>query len=349
MKMAPLRSIQALRGIAALAVVVCHAATTHHGIVFPGVTGRNLGEWGVDVFFVISGFIMTLITASHRGEFEDTQRFWIRRIFRIVPMYWLVSAAVLICALGSFGTDYKPTVDHVIASLLFIPWTDARGVTEPVLRVGWTLNFEMYFYLMFGLLLLVPLTVLWLTVWVFSALLLGALWHPISPLGQMLTSPLLLEFLMGVYIGTAFQKGWRLPYAVILAPVALTAIVAFDVSGFRSIRVIEFGIPAVVLVASAVSLEVSKTLSFTRSLPLLLGDWSYSIYLTHVLTLAMFGTVIEATHMDGLLPGPIMFLAEIAMAVCVGALAYQMFERPLQRYRNWRWTHGSLPAGHDAA
>lgn len=337
--MGVLRSVQVLRGIAALAVVVCHAATTSekHGITVPWMTGRNLGEWGVDIFFVISGFIMTLITAKHRGRISDTCQFWIRRIFRIAPMYWLVSAAVLANAVfRPSGTDYKPTLGHVIASFLFIPWADTRGVVAPVLRVGWTLNFEMYFYLVFGVLLLAPRPTRWLTAWTFCAVLIGAISHPSNPLGQMLTSSLLLEFLMGIYVGMGFLKGLKLPprVAAPLAVVAFVAIIAFDASGFRSIRAAEFGIPAALLVTAAVSLETTKTISFKAAGPFLLGEWSYSIYLTHVLTLAACGTLVGASHLAKLLPGTIIFLGEIVVTLGVGMLAYLFFERPIHRFLN---------------
>jgi peptidoglycan/LPS O-acetylase OafA/YrhL len=323
-----LRSIQVLRGIAALAVVVCHAASTapKHGIAFPFITDRSIGEWGVDIFFVISGFIMVFITTRHAGTWADTRDFWTRRFFRIAPLYWLVSSFVLANAvLGQ--SDYRPTLDHVAASFLFVPWNDARGQSWPVLRVGWTLDFEMYFYLVFGLLLLIPHTLRWLLIWATVSVLIGLVLHPITPWAQMLTSALLLEFLAGAAIGHAYLKGLRFPWAAVGAILALGAFLLSDVLQWDAPKVFRFGIPAAVLVFSMLTLEDSGRVSFSSG-PFLLGEWSYSLYLVHVPILAVCGKVAEMTHITS----PAFLLLEILVTVAVAAVTYRLLEKPMHQY-----------------
>ena len=138
-----INNIQLLRGLAALAVAFYHA-----GYVIPGTMHTDF--LGVSVFFVISGFIMTHITRA------SADQFMLHRLIRIVPLYWLGSACyaamvVVIYPLIGKRTDDIVTTTTLLRDLFFIPRLDSEGaVIFPVLGVGWTLNLEMYFYLLFA-------------------------------------------------------------------------------------------------------------------------------------------------------------------------------------------------------
>ena len=157
---------------------------------------------GVDVFFVISGFIMAYITADKFGRPGASGQFLTRRLIRLVPLYWLFTLAMLAAMVLVPGqlahTALNPA--HILASYLFIPWLDSTGLAHPILGLGWTLNYEMYFYVIFAVMLFLPRRIgLWSLAVLFCAL---ALLHPaIDPAQVQLsfwTDPIILEFLFGI-------------------------------------------------------------------------------------------------------------------------------------------------------
>jgi peptidoglycan/LPS O-acetylase OafA/YrhL len=131
-------TIQILRAIAALGVVYTHCASEG------GFTNiKNTGRWGVDIFFIISGFIIAYIVS------RDTSRFMIKRIFRVVPLYYIATLLIILVALLFphliHGT--KITTEKIVKSLFFIPYKDELKENLPILGQGWTLRFEMFFYM----------------------------------------------------------------------------------------------------------------------------------------------------------------------------------------------------------
>jgi exopolysaccharide production protein ExoZ len=145
-----LYSIQYARALAALAVVLAHTGAYGSGNAF------HIGSAGVDIFFVISGFVMWTTTASRAQTPAD---FIANRIVRIVPMYWLVTLALVIAAVcvPALFPRLKIDAGHVVASLLFMPSRSPfNGELWPVLVQGWTLNYEMFFYGVFALVLFIP-------------------------------------------------------------------------------------------------------------------------------------------------------------------------------------------------
>ncbi len=348
-----IRSIQWLRGIAALAVVLRHLAVTlgTYGVVVPWFADANIGRWGVDLFFVISGFIMVFITRRHGGSWRDTARFWLRRIIRIVPLYWIVTTAVLLLSLLMVrATGYRPTIDHVVASYLFVPWADARGIAAPVLGVGWTLNFEMYFYLVFGVLLLLParLQPYALLAWAAGSAALGLLIaHPSPPLG-MITSELLLEFAAGAAIGWLWLRGRVVapPLAVMLLLGGFVLLVLVDaISPLGGSRALKYGSGAAMVVAGALALEARSARSFSWRWPLRLGNWSYSVYLTHILSIAAFGVCCRATGIHFHVPATLLLAAALLTALAVAALTHVLLEKPLYDWMTRRWVRGGGQRG----
>lgn len=125
-------SVQSLRGIAALFVLMQHICFIERG------------SFGVDIFFLISGFIMMYVTQ------KDTEHFVIKRVIRIIPLYYamtFVSYVALLATPGLFDRTVASPI-YLVKSLLFIPFS-LSGVTQPLLRVGWTVNYEVLFYVLF--------------------------------------------------------------------------------------------------------------------------------------------------------------------------------------------------------
>src|SRR5438067_5401161 len=143
-------SIQYLRFVAAFGVVLFHACS---GTAHPFA----IGAIGVHLFFVISGFLMWRVTAL---EPQAPRVFWLHRARRIIPLYWAAIAlmVVLVHALKVRPWEATDQAGPVLKSMLFIPYRAADGVVAPVVYPGWTLNYEAFFYLVFGLsLFLAPL------------------------------------------------------------------------------------------------------------------------------------------------------------------------------------------------
>ncbi len=318
-----------------LAVVLRHLAETAEKghMQVPYFTSAIFGRWGVDLFFVISGFVMMFITARHSGTWADTVQFWARRVVRIAPLYWLITSLVVGIALVKPGmTDYKPMLDNIVASYLFIPWADARGIFPP-LRVGWSLNFEMYFYLVFGLLILLPRRAVMpaLLVWAAISVAAGLLLVPTGPIPWMLTHSMLAEFAGGAVVGWLWLRRSVLPVSAALAGFIGGALVLVldDVLDNTEIDAIRYGAPSVFMVAGAVALETRGLMSFRSPTFLAIGDASYSIYLTHVLVLGLFSkAAVPLMTRMGLSPIT-MVVFDVVVTLLAGYAVYKVLEMPM--------------------
>lgn len=319
------RSIQYLRGFAAFGVLLFHAAERAGGAF-------GVGAAGVDVFFVISGFIMWVVTCRKAPSPGD---FLLRRVQRIVPLYWGLTLAVAAAAVAIPGAfpAMRATAAHLVQSLLFVPHRDETGLIAPLIVPGWTLNYEMFFYLLFAAALLTPARV---RPFVLSAALLGLV--AVRPLGDSqnaiwatYTNPLLLEFGAGVWLGKAWSER-RLPGRGVgwaLVGLGLAGFTAVTLAGVdvEPARVLLWGLPAFALVAGAVSLEQAGPLPHWWPLRAL-GDASYSVYLVHGLAIS---AAVRGLEKLGVGAPAVTFAASVATGVVAGLLAYQLAEKPLMK------------------
>ena len=319
------RSIQYLRGLAAFGVLLFHA-TERAGQTF------GTGAAGVDVFFVISGFIMWVVTSRRAPSPAGFLR---RRVERIVPLYWGLTLAVAVTAVAvpAAFPAMRPSAGHVLQSLFFVPHADAAGLIAPLVVPGWTLNYEMFFYVLFAAGLLAPARLrAWL---VTGALLLLVAARPLGPVENPLwstyTNNLLLEFAAGVWLGKAWSEG-RLPgrfagwVGIVLG---LAGFAAAGVSGVdvERARALIWGVPAFLLVAGAVSLERAGPIP---ALPPLraLGDASYSLYLVHGLAISAAFRLLQKA---GVTATPVLVAVAIIAGVAAGLAAYLLVEKPLMK------------------
>lgn len=319
------RSIQYLRGLAAFGVLLFHAADRSGGAF-------GVGAAGVDVFFVISGFIMWVVTCRRSPSPGD---FLLRRIQRIVPLYWGVTLAVAAAAVAIPGAfpAMRPTLSHLTQSLFFVPHRDDAGLIAPLIVPGWTLNYEMFFYLLFATALLAPVR---LRPWLLTGALAGlALLRPLGdatdPLWATYTNPLLLEFGAGVWLGKAWSDG-RLPgpgVAWTLMGLGFLGFAAGAASGIDvdRARVLFWGLPALALVTGAVSLERGGPLPHWWPLRAL-GDASYSLYLVHGLAIS---AAVRLLQIVGVETPALTFTVSVGVGVFAGLLAYQLAEKPLMK------------------
>ncbi|WP_421792456.1 acyltransferase family protein [Hyphobacterium sp.] len=330
-----LGSIQALRAIAALMVVAIHIQANELRLGDPVLSPWLYhGVAGVDLFFVISGFIMVHVT---RGRFDTAgqpQRFLWDRLWRIYPPALLFTFLTLMAlmAAGTVG-DWLPQTD-LLASFLLLP---QEG--EPLLGVAWTLTHELYFYLVFCALLVLKERWLPIGLTVWGSLIAIGLASGISresgPWLVVAFHPHTYEFIFGAFAGLAYHRGWiRIPALILAAGIAALMAGALWI-GLRTPenyplfwgRVLAFGPASVLIVAGIAGLEQRGQLRFP-DWSQRIGDWSYSLYLSHVLV------IVTLTHLwlPRAMPGPIdnlaLIFAMLAGSLIVSALAYYVYERP---------------------
>ena len=325
--------IQYLRGIAAIMVVVFHLKSSFERM---GYAGPPAGlSSGVDIFFVISGFIMVLTTA---GKNTSPLTFWWRRLTRIAPLYWLVTAFMVSVTLIAPNAVQSSAYEtwHVLASFLFIPASHPvlHGFS-PVIIQGWTLNYEIFFYFIFGISLLlpnrfqIPSTLVIISLLVLSALIFPP---PASSIRSFYASSIILEFGMGMILALlARPKGLlsKLPSGLGLSLVALGFVVLALTEGDSIWRAVERGLPSMAIVAGVLILESKKPFSESRILHAL-GNASYSIYIIQGILTSALAQAWRHANLDGGI-GSLLAFSIIDVALCAGGgfLCYAWIERPL--------------------
>lgn len=322
-------SIQVLRFVAAFVVVLFHS---HVALVrrFPDhVPGQidhafEVGASGVHIFFVISGFVM--VYTSIRSSLTPTT-FLNRRLIRIYPIYWVVLAAYL-AAHQFLGTPYHISLVEVGKTSLLLP-----GYSAMVIGPGWTLSFEMYFYLCFGLALTFGVSrgLIALSIFFFISVVTGRLLIPGTPLAKVMTDSLLLEFICGAWLGLAYARGFgvgeKIGAALMIAALGLFAAgFWFDYDALPS--VISWGIPSLLLVAGTLAFE-PRMKSGVGQFFGRLGDSSYLLYLSHVLIIDLILATAVSTLNDSETAAVLMSLPFAIVCTAIAAGGYKTLELPL--------------------
>lgn len=291
-------SIQVLRAIAALAVVVAHLWPALYSVGYNDFPNFLVGAAGVDLFFVISGFVIVYSSEQFFGQFGASAYFFARRLVRIVPLYW-GATTVWLLGLWLIGHWERDGVSwqNVFASYAFWP----TRLTTPVLGVGWTLNYEMFFYAIFAVAVIFSRRAAVVAVTVFFLVLIWYVRHATlasdNPLLRW-ANPLIYEFAYGMFIALAFREGLRIPrwaaLAMVAGGLAMIAWTGMDASGITIIpRHMIWGGGAAAVVAGAVLAPYAQK---PPSVPLRFAAWggdaSYALYLSHPITAAVAGRVL---------------------------------------------------------
>lgn len=308
-------SIQYLRGVAAAMVVIYHV-----GLFLP-VWSFEKGNAGVDIFFVISGFVMYL-----SGRELSARAFLAHRIVRIVPLYWLATGVTLL-VLGWSETNLA----DLFRSLLFIAYDNPgnQPPVSPILSVGWTLNLEMMFYVVFAAVLwvargaLLPLVVGIMVVMAG----LGSALPDLGPVLNFYTTGIIVEFALGLILAHGVVNGWfRVPPGpglVLVAAGVLLLIWQLPIG----MRLARYGLPALLIVSGALAMEPRlKQVPFRPGL--VAGDISYALYLSHILTIHLIHDLVYAHD----IPVGVGFgIAIVAGAHLPAYLLHRGFEKPVTR------------------
>ncbi|MCA0025462.1 MULTISPECIES: acyltransferase [unclassified Mesorhizobium] len=331
--------IQAFRGIASLGVVFWHASNFlgpyHTGI--GGFLFFPAGMMGVSLFFVISGFIMVYSNTKNDGSFRYFYSYAAKRIARIWPIYALGSVAAFLIIL-----DRNQTLSRLLLSLAFVPNQD-----WPSLAVGWTLNYEMHFYVIFGVSLLfgrlqwIALAAYFLTTLVlipgiagsFSLDATGVPDHATS-LSFIVHNPINWLFFCGVIIGLIFLSDFRIRNAalarvLLVASIALAA-VQYGMHFRLGYGITQSGLSLVPMVLVGTLASKSAKISIPKWMSDL-GRMSYSLYLFHPFVLHFYQRMIADQWTDPT-GGYINFVAVSALSVVAASVINRFVEERLDRY-----------------
>jgi peptidoglycan/LPS O-acetylase OafA/YrhL len=318
-------SIQYLRGCAALMVVLFHLALQLHRVGYQGYWPQFF-DAGVDIFFVISGFIMWITTAKGMTTLE----FYRRRILRIVPLYWLLTSVVLATLITYPSVVQSSRFDmlHVLGSYLFFPVAHpVEGGIAPLLIPGWTLNYEMFFYAIFGISLILPTLPRLILV---STVLYGLAAIPVL---TEITWPsdIIIEFAFGIAMGWLYSSGAKFSRRFAWPCFLIGAVAVAIVGGRMPYRGLSVGVPALLVVAGAVMIERLHGVPKIRSLHLL-GNASYSLYLSHTIVLSAVGQLWRKFPLEQI-PGALLVFGctAVASTIVVGVLIYFFIEVPMLR------------------
>ena len=348
-------AIQVLRAIAATLVVFEHALFNWASkATLPGSIPSfpHLGDYGVKLFFCISGFIIVHTAYNMPAGWESTKTFWRRRIQRIVPLYWIVTTVYLLKLLA---TGHGLELDQILKSYLFIPYVNAGGLVQPLLGQGWSLNYEMLFYLTFGALFFLPrrwhaLTTAGLITllagarafgWLENADTAGALYH--------WADSVILYFVAGV-LACLVAKQWRAKKwpafsqgtATLVAAVIVAAFAGFALPHYQERAYAWMPLACIAPLLICITAPAGAVSTFWQP-AIYAGDASYSTYLTHGFVMGPLATLLGGLSASGSL-GYYGF-AWICVLLCTGAgyLVFVGVEQPLSKGRSvFRWGFGKL-------
>lgn len=315
-------NLQALRAFAAISVVLLHGLEIANSYgQAPQILGF-FGKWGncgVDLFFVISGFVMVYIQTMRP---KSPLGFLGARFLRIVPIYWLITIGLAVASIAMPFAFRSLDIDagHLTSSLFF--FAGATSDLEPILEAGWTLEYEMLFYALFAVAL-------------FFKNELVAIVLPSVVLAAMAISGLVdwivLEFILGMLLGKFFTSGLQIKHPVLLAiagAVLLFASIPFS-AGAEHVRVLVWGIPSAMIVLSVLYLPQFKNRFVT-----LLGNASYSIYLVHFIALTVFYKVFAILGLGANINADAFLIVTLLVATLAGVMFYSMVEKPVGQLVN---------------
>lgn len=349
-----LNSIQVLRGIAALYVTIYHLrdvmpaeAPFRKEIDF--ISGS--GPAGVSLFFVISGFIMVYITRHTVPSGRNILRFTAKRLIRIWPAYAVITLGY--CLLHSRMSPNPEWPSELLQSLLFIP----LSTTPPpfygyaTLTVGWSLNYEIYFYLLiavsmlfarlrwYAFFLMIAVTLVGIPTY-YGAFTLKAdkMQNLGSPYLNMITNPIIWNFVCGVFLGLAYYHdvlhdriraflSWNL-----VAPTLLCLAIWQFLSGFLGgFGPFEWGLGSTAIFAVFVFHYQERIQKFPSWL-VRLGDMSFSMYLLHVPIVVGLGFLFRKMGFPVYSEGTAMFLLSLALTFIASRLSYEYLELKFTSY-----------------
>lgn len=325
-----LYQIQYLRALAAVAVVFYHINATLQSKVGPdAVNPFTVGAAGVDLFFVISGFIMAYVVSGPKQY--STVQFLRDRLMRIAPLYYLVTLFVFVCLLivpQLFSSSTAHT-GQLLNSILFLPFQHEEGWIGSTVTVGWTLNYEMMFYALVAISVgfFKDRQLITTCLMLIGLFLLGYFIDFNNRFGLVYTDPIILEFVLGIAAFHIYRSVDNLSGRLFFPVLLVTGIVILlmqNGADYESSRLWRFGVPSAMILLALVNMPM-REYRLLRNI----GDWSYSLYLTHIFVVSIILRIVTP-HLDqyGFTGLAIQMLIAV-IAIGAAALTHEMIDKPM--------------------
>lgn len=331
-----------LRAVAALLVTVAHAveeAKYFFGFAPPFDT-VSFGK-GVDLFFVISGFIIFYSSRSLFGRPGAIGTFAYNRLSRVVPLYYLFTTLMVLVVvfLPSGVKEARFDIGQIVTSYGFIPFERYDGRIAPILSLGWTLNYEVFFYVLFSLVMWLPgrkaaaaCIAMLTTLAIIGAFVPREAAAPV----RFWTDNIILEFAMGIGIAVAYDA-WGKRFARSIWIAAVPAVIGFAGLYVLNLehppidlpRFLSAGVPAALILGSAVLLLPASIEAAAPRWMVALGDSSYSLYLSHRFVQRPIQIFVTQLSAGSAVSGIVYVVLAVSVAVAAGHAIYLMLERPL--------------------
>lgn len=344
-----IKNLQTLRFFAAFGVVFAHIALPRYAKDGISPTLFSAGAFGVDLFFVLSGFIMPYVAQNMKGSpIRIASEFFARRVFRVVPLYWAFTLVAFVLALMSVACPAglsscpfwlsehyplaKTSFKWVFQSLTFTHWD-----RNPIYDVGWTLIYEFWFYALFSLSLLLNIRATRFFALLFAVIVVVRL-PALSTIFQsgifrVLLHPMMIEFIFGVFLFAIFKQQqfgmkWIVPAMIAGAFFASLYQADFVVQHLLSFsRPLLLGSTAFCIIASALILE--NTGVTARKTLVTLGDASYSIYLSHWLVVTTLPSLLDVYKVEGINFATYIVI-HVLVAMAFSGIVFYTLERPIR-------------------
>ena len=324
-----LHALQYLRAVAALAVVYSHAVIqvdSYQQYLL------EAGSFGVDIFFVISGFIMIYI-AKPANTFGQ---FFVNRVRRVVPLYWfflLLMAAILLLIPSVFKAtvfDFKA----LVLSLGFIPhWSGAHPAEAwPIVAPGWSLNFEMYFYLVFAVSLFFAdrFRIAFIALVITAVFGVAQLFDTgESAVAHFFAKSMVFEFIFGMLLAAAWKRGFRMAPSTASWMLVLGVCLLF--LKLPVPRIFEYGIPSLMIVAACLFVK-----SREYQWGVLLGDASYALYLSHIFVLGVLRKLLPPILGEGPMAAYLFVVLSLIICTLASVIVHKYID-------NWLLRHERMP------
>ncbi len=308
-----IESLQLLRFIAAILVVSVHL-------------DFEFGHIGVDIFFVLSGFIISYVTS------KKTKAFFINRLIRIIPIYWFITIlfAFTLLILPDVFELSEFNFIYLLKSLFFIPFNNLETGHYPLVIYGWTLNYEIFFYFIFSLAILLNKKYVIQSFFIIFLLIYFCNLYLNNFISKVYSNPIIFEFAFGVII-FIFYKNYKkidfFKFRVFIIYFILIIFVIYLYKEFNKFRLVAYGIPSVIILL--IFLSINK-FNFPKKI-VLLGDSSYCLYLIHPYIFQFSRKFFSSFYISAEILN-IILLFNVILCVIISIYLHKYFELPIQNY-----------------